>query len=139
MSDSNTETPKSLVQPDASTAPNRRALKGIVSANGVPDANTKGYSTSGHRFLHIAIDFPSGSVSWRLWHKMRVSEKWAVHTDIPGLDVSPFTEALTFGTIGEQPRHKVIDVHGVDKVYIELISPTGVGTGVDLWVAASNN
>ena len=131
-----THTPKSLVQPDAKTAAERRLLRSVIAANGAPSGISRtGKGTSGHRFLFVTIKLKDvgTTLKWRLWHLDRVSDEWCLDPRIGGCgEGEQFVDAD--GVFN--PQRGIIEVGGIDKVYIELTEMTGVfANGVDVWLA----
>lgn len=127
--------PVSLVQPSAENAADRRAIKSADAANGEPEGSTAGFFAQGRRWLHIVVSLPDAatSITWKLWTWDSVSELWTLDTR-PG---TGGTVALS-DTDDDNPQRNLIEIDGVDRVYIELDDFVGVFTeGVDVWLSAN--
>jgi hypothetical protein len=127
--------PTSLVQGE--TAAQRRAIKDATVANGAPSAGTSGFNTQNKRFLHIEVYAKDGtSVTWRLWtRRPGMSDKWCLDTRVGS---SPTYDATVTAAAADNPSVSLLEIDGWDRVYVELLTFTGVfTTGVDVWIGTS--
>lgn len=128
--------PVSLRSAEATTAAERRAYSPVKANNGVPTADTIGLHTQGRRWLHIIVELPDASTSltWSLWLWDSVSELWCLDTRLGTAGVVAMTDADA-----DNPQHNIVEINGVDKVYIQFAGMTGVFTaGVNVWLSSSN-
>lgn len=132
--------PTSLVSPQAEEADDRRAIAGATAANGVPDdEDTPGFATRCHRWLHVEILITGGtSVDWRLWTKRTgMSSMWCLDTRIGSAASDYAHQVLEAGP--DNPQNSIIEIVGIDRVYIELLDFVASPTGVDVWLGTSGD
>lgn len=125
--------PVSLVQPASTVLAKRRALKSVKADNGAPTTANQGFFTQNKRWLHIVISMPDAATTmdWKLWTWDAVSEKWCLDTRLG-------TSGVVSMVAADSPSRSIVEIDGLDKVYIELDNMGGVFTsGVDVWLATS--
>jgi hypothetical protein len=113
----------------------RRVLADVGAANSPPAADEKGFSVQGKRWLHIVISLPDAgtSITWRLWTWDNVSELWCLDTR-PGIGG---TVSLAVAD-ADNPQRSIIEVAGLDRVYLEIVTATGTFTnGLNAWLASN--
>ena len=128
--------PVSLKSPEASTAAGRTARADIKANDAAdPTASNKGFNTLGHRWVHIMIELPDAATNldWELWLWDRVSEKWYIDTR----NGTNGTVTL-LSTAVDNPQINMIEIAGVERVWIKIDNISGVFTnGANVWLAGS--
>jgi len=124
--------PTSLVNPTAELAADRRALRDVATAQAAPTTEP-GFATRCHRWLHVEIDVKDGtSMDYQVWLKRTgMSEQWSLDTRVGTAGTGA---ALASGS----PVSFILEIDGVDRVFIRLLNPVGgPTTGTDVWLGSS--
>ena len=126
----------SLVSPEAITAAKRRARAGI-DVTGSPDidptSSDPGYNTKSARWLQITVELPDATTTldWELWLWDHVSAMWCLDTRLGTDGTVSITDADA-----DNPQINLVEIPGVEKVFIKLDNGTGVFTnGANVWLA----
>lgn len=119
---------------EGATANDRRIITAALIANGPPSATTDGWPTFNASHLHTVVDVldAGGSIDWSLWLYSRFHEKWCLDTRLGTAGVVSLAGADT-----DNPQLKIVEIAGVDRVYIELANLVGMVNGVDVHIGAN--
>lgn len=122
--------PTSLVNPDGETSDSRRALV-TDAANSPPTADTFGFPTRCHRWLHVEVKVTGGTgCDWKLWTmRTGLSAEWCEETEVGTVSVTTATN----------PEATIVEIVGTDKVYIELLNLAGGPTEIEVWLGTSGD
>ena len=129
----------SLVSPEATTAAKRRALKDVNvtgSPMAVPVAQP-GFNAKSARWLHVVINMPDATTTmdWSLYLWDALSGKWCLDTRLGTDGVVSMTDADA-----DNPQLNIVEISGVQKVYVRLFNGTGTFTdGADVWLGSVEN
>lgn len=123
--------PVSLV--DGATSADRRAIKNSLTAISTPVAVDKGWKTKYKRWLHIVVKIETtASVVYSLYTRSEEDGEWALDTRLGTAGVVTLAVADA-----DNPQRSIVEIAGVDEVYISLTHTTPAGNGVSVWLATS--
>jgi hypothetical protein len=121
----------SLKNPEGN-ADQRRVLAEVAVANGSPTEYEDGFQIQGRNILHIiwSLRDVGSSITWSLWLWSSVAEMWVRDDRIGTAGV----ETLAYA---DSPTLTLVDVTGVEKAYLEMLTPAGMTEGVDAWLGSA--